>query len=75
MPGIHATLSASSSKRWLSCPPSARLEEKLRNRFGEKSSPYAEEGPKAHAVAELKLRHINGEINDFLFKTQMEALG
>lgn len=74
MPGIHATLSASSSKRWLSCPPSARLEEKLRGRFGDKSSVYAEEGTKAHALAELKLRHLNGEINDFNFKTQLEAM-
>ena len=29
MPGLHAILSASSAKRWLACPPSARLEEKL----------------------------------------------
>ena len=75
MPGIHATLSASSSKRWLSCPPSARLEEKLRGRFGDKSSVYAEEGTKAHALAELKLRNQNGEINDFNYKTQREAMG
>ena len=75
MPGLHATLSASASKRWLACPPSARLEEKLRGRFGERSSVYAEEGTKAHALAELKLRHLNGEINDFLYKTQREALG
>ena len=74
MPGLHATLSASSSKRWLSCPPSARLEEKLRSRFGDKSSPYAEEGTKAHALAELKLRHLNGEINDYLYKVQREAM-
>lgn len=75
MPGLHATLSASSSKRWLSCPPSARLEEKLRGKFGDKSSPYAEEGTKAHALAELKLRRHNGEINDFLFKTEREVMG
>lgn len=74
MPGLHATLSASSSKRWLSCPPSARLEEKLRDRFGERSSVYAEEGTKAHALAELKLKHLNGEINDYLYKVQREAL-
>ena len=74
MPGLHATLSASSSKRWLSCPPSARLEEKLRSRFGDRASVYAEEGTKAHALAELKLRHLNGEINDFNFKAQVEAL-
>ena len=74
MPSAHATLSASSSKRWLSCPPSARLEEKLRGRFGDRSSVYAEEGTKAHALAELKLKHLNGEINDYLYKVQREAL-
>jgi len=75
MPGLHATLSASASKRWLSCPPSARLEEKLRGRFGDKSSVYAEEGTRAHALSELKLRHMNGEINDFNFKEQVKAMG
>lgn len=75
MPGLHATLSASSSKRWLSCPPSARLEEKLRGRFGDKSSVYAEEGTRAHALSELKLRHMNGEINDFNFQEQLKAMG
>lgn len=75
MPGLHAVLSASSSKRWLSCPPSARLEEKLKGIFGEKSSPFAAEGTLAHAVAELKLRRANGEINDFSFKEQVKALG
>jgi len=52
MPGKHALLSASSAKRWLSCTPSARLEETL----PEKQSEYAEEGSLAHAIAELKLR-------------------
>lgn len=74
MPGMHAILSASSSKRWMSCPPSARLEEKLRERFGDRSSPFAEEGTKAHALAELKLRKEIGEINDFSFKAQRAAM-
>lgn len=76
MPGLHATLSASSSKRWLSCPPSARLEEKLRGRFGDKSSVYAEEGTRAHALAELKLWRVGtAEINEFNFKEQLKAMG
>ena len=75
MPGLHAVLSASSSKRWLSCPPSARLEEKLKGIFGEKSSPFAAEGTLAHALSELKLRKAIGEINDFSFKEQVKALG
>jgi hypothetical protein len=50
--GAHALLSASTSHRWLQCPPSARLEEKL----PENKSDFAEEGSLAHEIAELKLR-------------------
>ena len=75
MPGQHATLSPSSAKRFLSCPPSARLNAKLIERFGEQSSPFAEEGTKAHSLSELKLRRELGEMNDFRFKTLKEALG
>jgi len=76
MPGLHAReTSPSSSSRWLACPPSAKLNAKLIDRFGEQSSPYAEEGTKAHALAELKLRHENGILNDFHFKTLREAMG
>ena len=39
MPEVHAILSASSSKRWLNCTPSARLEQNFPN----ESSVYAEE--------------------------------
>lgn len=74
MPGVHAILSASSAKRWMSCPPSARLEEKLRDRFGDRSSPFAEEGTRAHALAELKLQKEIGLINDFSYKMQREAM-
>lgn len=52
MPEIHAILSASSSKRWLNCTPSARLEQNFPN----ESSVYAEEGTAAHALGEYKLR-------------------
>lgn len=55
----HALLSASGAKRWLSCPPSVRLEEE----FEEKPSTYAIEGTYAHSVAELKLRYSFDEIN------------
>lgn len=51
MPSKHAILSASSSDRWLHCPPSARLEA----RVPEETSPYAEEGTMAHSLAEGKL--------------------
>lgn len=49
----HALLSASGSERWINCPPSARMEEKLG--FSE-TSIYAAEGTLAHEFAETKLR-------------------
>lgn len=51
-PEKHALLSASSAERWMHCPPSARLAESL----PDSTSPYAEAGRVAHAIAELKLR-------------------
>lgn len=54
----HALLSASGSSRWLTCTPSARLEDKVKDR---KSSVYAEEGTLAHEMADAKLRHLLGE--------------
>lgn len=53
MPEVHALLSASGSKRWINCPASLRLEQKLPDKL---ASVYAEEGTRAHAVAEDKLR-------------------
>lgn len=56
-PTLHAVLSPSSSSRWISCPPSARLCERLEKRFDRKDSPYAREGTLAHALGELKIRN------------------
>lgn len=50
----HALLSTSGSKKWMACTPSAKLE-KL---FPEVTSAYAEEGTKAHAIAEKMLTAI-----------------
>lgn len=44
----HARLSASGSHRWLNCPGSVRLEETL----PDSTSVFAEEGTRAHALAE-----------------------
>ena len=44
----HAILSASSSSRWLACPPSARIAAT----YPDRGSSYAEEGTRAHALAE-----------------------
>lgn len=52
MSDVHAVLSASSSKQWLHCPPSIRLQENFPN----ESSVYAAEGTFAHEVCEYKVR-------------------
>lgn len=55
-PKSHAILSASSSDRWLHCPPSARLCET----YEDKGSDYAREGTCAHALCEFKLQKALG---------------
>lgn len=51
----HAKLSASGAKRWMTCPPSVRLEQD----FEDRSSEAAEEGTAAHELSELYLqRHF-----------------
>ena len=55
--GAHAVLSPSGASRWLSCTPSARLEEQFPDRAGAAAS----EGTLAHALGELLIR----------FKTKM----
>ena len=52
----HALLSASSSHRWLNCPPSARLCES----YEDKGSDYAAEGTDAHSLCEFKLKTALG---------------
>lgn len=54
----HAILSPSAASRWLTCTPSARLEQQFEN----KSSSYADEGTLAHAVGECILRELAGMI-------------
>lgn len=75
MPSVHATLPPSAAKRWCMCTPSARLNQKFSDLFGDKGSEYAEEGTLAHSVSELKLRLANGEINQYSFDEQMKVLG
>ena len=55
-PKGHAVLSASSSERWLNCPPSARLCEA----YEDKGSDYAAEGTDAHALCEFRLKQALG---------------
>ena len=56
MPTNHAVLSASSSERWLKCPPSARLCES----YEDKGSNYAAEGTSAHSLCEARLKQALG---------------
>ena len=57
MPTQHAMLSASSSNRWIHCPPSVLLSENFEN----KSSEYAKQGTDAHTLCEYKLHKLLGE--------------
>lgn len=56
----HAILSPSGASRWLTCTPSARMEEL----FEDKSSEFAAEGSLAHALCELGLRAQYGLIDN-----------
>lgn len=67
----HALLSASGSSRWLRCTPSARLEEKFEE---SKQSVYAREGTLAHEFADVKLRHLNGEISEKILNKELSKL-
>lgn len=55
----HAILSASSAERWITCTPSARLEETMPDR----SSSFAADGTAAHAFAELRLRWLLRQVD------------
>jgi hypothetical protein len=57
MPNHHALLSASSSDRWIHCPPSVRLEEK----YKDTESSYALEGTNAHELCEYLLHKALGD--------------
>lgn len=58
--GNHALLSASSSHRWLACPPSARLCES----YEDKGSEYAQQGTDAHSLCQYKLEQSLGIQSD-----------
>ena len=58
VPKAHALLSASSAERWLTCTPSARIEEALED----EGSAFATDGTAAHALAEVRLQYLAGFI-------------
>ena len=67
----HAELPPSSAERWKNCPGSVTLSKQFPQ---DTTSTYAEEGTHAHAVAELKLRYVNGEINSSNFTRKLNKL-
>jgi hypothetical protein len=71
----HAILSASGSKRWLSCTPSARLEATLPE---QKKAPgafdHSAEGTLAHSLAELKLRFQLNQIGQEEYGNEIQKI-
>jgi hypothetical protein len=65
--GDHALLSPSGASRWLSCTPSARLEESFPDKAGE----AAAEGTLAHALAELMLKNKLGTIKKTAYNKEL----
>ena len=71
----HAILSASGSKRWLTCTPSARLEATLPEpKRGTNAFDFSQEGTMAHSLAEIKLRHHFGQIGIEEYKREYEII-
>jgi hypothetical protein len=71
----HAMLSASGSKRWLTCTPSARLEATLPEpKRGNNTFDFSQEGTMAHSLAEVKLRHVFGQIGIEEYEKEYEII-
>ena len=67
----HAILSASASHRWMTCTPSAQLEQQ----FPDTKSEYAAEGTFAHALAELRLsRAVANTIKPSAYKKKLDEM-
>jgi hypothetical protein len=71
----HAILSASSSKRWLTCTPSARLEATLPEpKRATNGFDFSQEGTTAHTLAEIKLRHHYGQIENEEYEKEYDII-
>ena len=66
----HALLSPSGANRWLSCPPSARLEET----FKDTSNDSADEGTLAHTLSELHLRNQLGIMKKIDYNRELKKV-
>ena len=71
----HALLSASSSKRWLSCTPSPRLEATLPDiRRNTKGLDFSAEGTMAHSLGEIRLRLYYNQIGQEEYGTEYDQV-
>ena len=69
----HALLSASGSKRWLTCTPSSRLEATLPEPKRNPNAPdFSAEGTLAHSISEIKLRYQLDQIGLEEHDTEIE---
>jgi hypothetical protein len=71
----HALLSASGSKRWLSCTPSAKLEATLpEQKRGSGVFDFSQEGTTAHSLAEVKLKYHFGQIGTEEYENEVSTI-
>jgi len=71
----HALLSASGSKRWLSCTPSAKLEATLpEQKRAAGAFDFSQEGTTAHSLAEAKLRYHFGQIGTEEYENEVSTI-
>jgi hypothetical protein len=67
----HALLSASGSKRWMSCTPSARLEATLPEpKRNTKGIDFSAEGTLAHTLSEIRLKLYYNQITEQEFNEE-----
>lgn len=70
MPGAHATLSPSSSDRWISCPASVRLAQEA-DLGKDEESVFAREGTIAHSLGEIEAGRHFGLITEKQYKGKL----
>lgn len=69
MPKTHALLGPSKASRWMSCTPSARLEEEFPSGT---SNDAADEGTLAHTISELLLKNHFKMMPKIIFEKEMK---
>lgn len=70
MPGQHALLSPSSASKWMTCTPSARLEQEFPDKAGE----AAAEGTLAHSLGELLIKQKAGMLSKAAFNKELKKI-